>query len=105
MYESGEGVPQDYKEAHKWYRLAAAQGNADAQNNLGAMHENGEGVAQDYVRAHMWFDVAALSSQDERRKAAADNRDAITSKMTSAQIEQAQALARTCLQSNYKECD
>ena len=31
----GEGVEQDYAEAVKWYRLAAEQGNADAQYNLG----------------------------------------------------------------------
>ena len=28
MYDSGEGVPEDDKEAVKWYRLAAEQGNA-----------------------------------------------------------------------------
>ena len=27
-YRNGEGVPQDYKEAVKWYRLAAEQGIA-----------------------------------------------------------------------------
>ena len=27
MYENGRGVPKDYDEAIKWYRLAAAQGN------------------------------------------------------------------------------
>ena len=27
MYEYGEGVPQDYKTAAKWYRLAAEQGH------------------------------------------------------------------------------
>ena len=30
----GEGVPQDDAEAVKWYRLAANQGNADAQGKL-----------------------------------------------------------------------
>ena len=29
MYAKGQGVPQDYAEALKWYRLAAAQGDAD----------------------------------------------------------------------------
>ena len=28
MYDNGEGVPQDYAEAAKWYRLAAEQGEA-----------------------------------------------------------------------------
>ena len=30
MYINGEGVPQDYQEALKWYSLAAEQGHADA---------------------------------------------------------------------------
>jgi uncharacterized protein len=35
MYEDGEGVPQDYTEAVKWYRRAAEQGIVGAQYNLG----------------------------------------------------------------------
>ena len=31
MYENGRGVRQDYAEAVKWYRQAAAQGFAEAQ--------------------------------------------------------------------------
>ena len=34
MYANGKGVTQDYKEAIKWYRLAADQGNADAKEAL-----------------------------------------------------------------------
>ncbi len=30
MYARGEGVPKDYTEALRWYRLAAAQGDEDA---------------------------------------------------------------------------
>jgi TPR repeat protein len=30
MYANGKGVPEDDKEAVKWYRLAAEQGYADA---------------------------------------------------------------------------
>ncbi len=36
-YYDGDGVPQDDKTAVKWFTLAAEQGNADAQNNLGLM--------------------------------------------------------------------
>ena len=35
---TAEGVEQDYVEAVKWYRLAAEQGNADAQYNLGVAY-------------------------------------------------------------------
>jgi uncharacterized protein len=34
MYTNGQGVPQDYVEAVKWYRLAAEQGHAVAQGSL-----------------------------------------------------------------------
>ena len=59
LYDTGEGVPQDYQEAVKWYRLAAEQGNARAQGALGAMHAFGQGGGQDYVRAHKWVNLAA----------------------------------------------
>ena len=38
MHSKGQGVPQDYKEAVKWYRLSAEQGDAQAQYNLGVMY-------------------------------------------------------------------
>ena len=34
-YDDGYGVPEDKKEAAKWYRKAAEQGLALAQTNLG----------------------------------------------------------------------
>ena len=37
MYANGIGVPKNEEEALKWYRLAADQGYASAQFNLGAM--------------------------------------------------------------------
>ena len=38
-YEKGTGVEKNAEEAAKWYRKAADNGNADAQNNLGVMSE------------------------------------------------------------------
>ena len=59
LYENGKGVPQDYKEAVKWYLKAAEQGNASGQNNLGLMYWNGKGVTQDYNEAVKWYRKAA----------------------------------------------
>ena len=42
---------QDYKEAVRLYRLAAEQGHAKAQSNLGLMYAKGHGVTQDYKEA------------------------------------------------------
>ena len=35
---TGQGVPQDYAEAVKWYRKAAEQGDVNAQHNIGLMY-------------------------------------------------------------------
>jgi uncharacterized protein len=37
MYETGQGVAQDYAEAVKWHRKAAEQGDPRAQHNLGGL--------------------------------------------------------------------
>ena len=50
MYDTGEGVPQDDAEAVRWYWLAADQGDAGAQYNLGVSYANGEGVPQGIVK-------------------------------------------------------
>jgi TPR repeat protein len=51
MYSKGQGVPEDHKEAAKWYQLAADQGLAKAQYNLGHSYANGQGVPSDYKMA------------------------------------------------------
>ena len=43
----------------KWFTLAAEQGLAHAQNNLGIMYEDGQGVSQDYKTAVKWYRLAA----------------------------------------------
>ena len=59
MYYNGNGVPQDYQEAAKWYLLAAEQGDADAQSFLGVIYYNGKGIPQDYQEAMKWHRLAA----------------------------------------------
>ena len=44
-YANGDGVPQDDAEAVRWYRLAAEQGIAAAQYNLGSMYGERSGRA------------------------------------------------------------
>ena len=47
----GLGVEQSYQQARELYELAAAQGDANAQYNLGNMYAKGHGVEQNYERA------------------------------------------------------
>jgi hypothetical protein len=96
MYFEGWGVPKDDKEAIKWFRVAASQGYALAQGNLGLMYAKGRGVPQDYVLSYMWFTVGKTLTPALW--------PILTAKMTSAQIELAQKLARRCEESHYKQC-
>jgi TPR repeat protein len=116
MYNEGKGVPQDYAEAVKWFKLAAEQngvrvesrfdklamkfGALSPQYYLGIMYREGHGVTQDYAIAHMWFNLAAALGY----KDAGEMRDKISKKMTEHQIAEAQKLARECLARNYKGC-
>jgi TPR repeat protein len=61
-----------------------------AQNNLGGLYANGWGVPVDYVQAHMWSDLSTTQGYQD----AAENRDVVGRNMTSAQIAEAQKLAR-----------
>jgi TPR repeat protein len=90
MYYEGQGVPQDYKEAVKWFRLSAEQGYATAQFTLGLMYYQGKGVPQDYVSAHMWLNLSGSNGH----KKAVESRNILEKKMTKQQIEKAQEMAR-----------
>lgn len=55
----GQGFPQNYAEAAKWFRRAAEQGDVGAQYDLGDAYYQGKGVAQDYGDAVKWYRRAA----------------------------------------------
>ena len=46
MLMNGDGLPQDYDEAARWFRLSAEQDTSWAQCNLGILYANGLGVPQ-----------------------------------------------------------
>ena len=50
-YTEGNGVPEDYAEALKWFRKAADQGNPIAQYNLGLLYVQGRGRAGKWIMA------------------------------------------------------
>lgn len=101
MYYNGQGVLQDYEEAVKWCILAAEQGYAKAQLSLGKMYYYGKSVTPNCSRAYMWLNVCAANGDSDCIK----NRDIVAKKMSNQHIAKAQKMAKTCLESNYKNCD
>ena len=93
MYDKGWGVPEDDKEAVKWYRMAAEQGDASAQNNLGLMYAKGEGVPMDGAVAYMWFNIASTAGYQD----ALNNRNRVHKYLTPEQIAEGQRLSRQCI--------
>ncbi|OWK34422.1 C39 family peptidase [Fimbriiglobus ruber] len=58
LYRDGKSVEQDYKEALRWSRSAADQGNGLALDDLGYLYFLGWGVPQDYDIAKGYFKSA-----------------------------------------------
>jgi hypothetical protein len=59
MYDEGDGILQDSKEAAKWYAQAAQAGNLEAKYLYALALMEGRGVVQDYQAAFTWLEAAA----------------------------------------------
>ena len=59
MHANGDGVPENYAEAVKWFRIAVAQGYAGAQYNLGLMYHHRLGVLENHAEAIKFYWLAA----------------------------------------------
>lgn len=55
MYRDGLGAGQDYAEAMEMFLMAAEDGNADAERNIGGMYLSGQGVGKDPAEAMKWI--------------------------------------------------
>ncbi len=95
LYDRGEGVLPNPKQAAKWYHKAADQGDPDAQLNLGLMYAQGDGLKKNYATAYKWFSLAFFHyPAGEYRDNAFKNRENVAAAMTTAQIEKAERLVR-----------
>jgi len=59
LHAQGLGIPQDFRKAAEWYRLAARRGDANAAFALGSLALEGRGVERDAVIARRHFEEAA----------------------------------------------
>ena len=100
-YQQGWSVIQDYAQSLMYRKMAAAQGHEYAQYSLALDYYYGEhGVIQNYILAHQWSNIAAANGHDY----AVTFRKNVEKKMTQADISKAQAKARKCMSSDYKNC-
>lgn len=63
LFENGDGVPQNAREAVYWYERAAGLDNTDAMTRLGMLHALGQGTARHDGKVFEWLQKAAAQDQ------------------------------------------
>ena len=90
FYRTGDGVEKDDALALKWCQLAAENGNAVEQRNLGLLNVRGDGVPQNLLLAHYWWSLAASQGNSD----AAQWIGTLEKRMTPEEIADAKQAAR-----------
>ena len=103
FYMEGIFFKQNYTEANRWLRMAAEQGLGVAQIYIGMNYAKGRGVPQDFVTAHMWANIGRANSSGITE--GQELLKFLHEIFTPTQLEEAQARARKCFNSNYQDCD
>ena len=102
MHRMGLGVPKNEKEARKWSRLAAKQGNPEALTLLGSLYyKTGGAESPDVVRAYIWYEAAAEQGNAEAKKDLAS----LTKELTPQQVTEAREKAHKCKSAKYEQCE
>jgi uncharacterized protein len=61
MYDQGDGVKPDWRQAVAWYRRAAALGEPESQNQMGTFYEAGDsGFDENWDLAAKLYEVSAM---------------------------------------------
>ncbi len=120
IYGTGDGVPQDYTEAAKWFHLVAEAPRHSTlmswqdtisfgQTKLCRYYANGLGVPQDLVQAYMWCTISGeklpisanlIAWAETISGGSISIRDRITPAMTPDQIQEARSLAFEWIREN-----
>lgn len=107
IYKEGYGTIKDYKEANKWFTLAAKQGFYGGYWALAIAYEYGEGVKIDYVKSYMLWNLAVATIPQHLvslELSPTIGRDSLEKKLKPTELEQSQKMARECVAKNFKNC-
>ena len=112
IYKSGEDVEKSHKAYVKWNTLAAKKGHYMAQKNKAYDYLSGRisdslfgtlfGFNIDKLRAYMWMNLSIYNGYEPSNLSS--YKGDFIDNMTQAQIEKAQDMSKSCLESNYTDC-
>lgn len=87
LYSVGQGVPQDFTTAVRWFRMATRQGHAPAMLLLAGFYASGHGVQRSSIEAYKFYSLASVLGQNaEQVRLASSRRDALAIGMTADQL-------------------
>jgi TPR repeat protein len=89
MHLNGQGVPQSYEEAGKWFRRAAEQRIPQAQHKLAELYFNGQGLPRDYEQAYAWYQAAAA----HKHKLAMGSLEKARDRLSAEELQEAEKLS------------
>jgi TPR repeat protein len=95
IYLKGEGVLQNNKLAFDYIKSAAEYGHEYAQMALSKLYQDGVGVSANKIMAHAWLNVAAARGFND----AVVERGLLAARMTTADIDKAQEIAKHLVKS------
>lgn len=72
MYLSGQGLPQNYAMAIRFFEQAAKAGDPQAQLMLGQLYRNGRGLRMNKRQALIWFQRSAARGNSEAQATLAE---------------------------------
>jgi len=101
LYRLGLGVRKSCEEAIRLTTLAARQGLARANYELGFFYGQGVCFNKNPQLAYMWFNIAELNGDS----VASSARKGISEQLSRSQIEEALELSTKCIRSQYSKCE
>ena len=112
IYKSGEDVEKSHKAYVKWNTLAAKKGHYMAQKNKAYDYLSGRisdslfgtlfGFNIDKLRAYMWMNLSIYNGYYQFDLS--NYKEDFIDNMTQAQIDKAQDMSKSCLESGYTDC-
>src|ERR1700692_2253884 len=67
LYDEGNGVDKNSREAIRWYCISSAQGFPEAAYYLGRLYQDGRGIPQNFERARQWYLIATGRGETNAR--------------------------------------
>jgi TPR repeat protein len=102
--EYGAQAPPDFLKASKYYREAAIQGYAPAEERLGILYAYGDGVLEDHITAYAWLTLAYDNAFPEDKPEIDAQLYTLLQRTPGGQVAEGRRLAARCEQSHYQDC-